>query len=132
MSFVLTAALFATAAASRCPAGDFAGFVRRFTDDAAVQRRYTATPLIDEHIDAQASPEPRTATRRLDVRTLRFPVMPNRQAQRKDGLAASTKVLADGDREVTLAKADTGYQIRYRFQRSGDCWQLVRRSDGSL
>ena len=131
--FFLSVALLAVAPATdRCPARDFATFATRFADDVAIQRKYTATPLIDDHIDANADPEPATITRRLDAGTLRFPLMPNRAARAKDGLVLSTRALAGGDHEATLAHPDSGYQIRYRFQRVRDCWQLVRRSDDSI
>jgi hypothetical protein len=33
---------------------------------------------------------------------------------------------------VKLAKADTGYQLLYRFRREGTCWQLIEYTDESL
>lgn len=119
-------------AAARCPARDFAGFARSFAGDVAVQRAHTAIPLTDDRIDPDADPEPATVTRMLDARSLRFPVMPDQRAQARAGLSTSIRALPGGDREVKLARPDTGYQIRYRFRRAGDCWRLVRRSDDSL
>lgn len=130
---LLAAAPLPAAAATGCPASDFAGFLKAFADDAAVQRAYTAVPLTADYIDATAEPEPATVTESLQGDALVFPVMPSRREQQRDGMEQRLATLPGGGQEVTLATRDSdGYQLRFRFETRGDCWQLVRKSDDSL
>lgn len=129
-SVTAPAAAPANAAAIACPSQDFSVFLKAFTDDVEVQKAHTQRPLQSDSIDPNADPEPKQVTAMLDGDALRFPVMPNTQTQKNDGLVLSQTEL-NGDKQVMLAKPDTDYQLSFFF-RKGECWTLYRKRDDSL
>lgn len=131
-SLLALATASAAQAAPSCPATDFSGFVTAFAEAPAVQRAFTADPLMDERIDPAANPEPATVAEMLAGTARDFPVMPNAAAQKRQGLQRKISADANGDDVVTLAKPDSDAQIRYIFRKAGTCWQLYRRADDSL
>lgn len=122
----------AAQAAPACPATNFSGFVTAFAEAPAVQRAFTADPLMNEHIDPAAEPEPATVAEMLAGNSRAFPVMPDAAAQKRQGLQQKISADANGDEVVTLARPDSDAQIRYIFRKAGACWQLYRRADDSL
>jgi hypothetical protein len=122
----------AAPALAACPATTFDGFLAAFSESAAVQRQYTANPLTTHTIDPAAEPEPRMVTNRLPLNAVRMPIMPGKAERKRDGLLTKTAPQQDGTMGVKLAKADTGYQLLYRFRREGTCWQLIEYTDESL
>ena len=123
----------AAPALAACPAATFDGFLAAFSESTAVQRQYTADPLTTHTIDPAAEPEPRMVSNRLPVNALQMPIMPNKAQRKRDGLQATTSSPPDQNTvDVKLAKADTGYQLLYRFRNDGTCWQLVEFTDDSL
>ncbi|MEN3748011.1 hypothetical protein TPR58_12620 [Sphingomonas sp. HF-S3] len=122
----------AHAEAAPCPASNFDGFLKAFSDSAQVQRSFTAPTVQVTEIDATAEPEPREMTRSQPRASLRFPVMMSTADQSSDGLSASvTRPDAETVR-VKLEKPDTGYQLSYSFRPRGNCWELFAKADTSL
>lgn len=117
-------------AAIACPSQDFDAFLKAFADDVEVQKAHTQRPLRSDSVDANADPEPKQVTAMLDGDALRFPVMPNTQTQKNDGLVLS-QTESNGDKQVMLVKPDTDYQLSFFF-RKGECWTLYRKRDDSL
>lgn len=114
------------AGATACPATDLAGFVAAFADDPALQRAFTAATVDTAFVDMNAEPEPVESVEPLSRDRLHFPVMPDRAAQRRDGLQYR-EVGTSGDRTtVVLEKPDTDAQLRYVFRRDAVCWTLVK------
>jgi hypothetical protein len=122
----------ATPALAACPATTFDGFLAAFSENTALQRQYTANPLTTHTIDPAAEPEPRMVTNRLPVNAVRMPIMPDKAERKRDGLLTTKAPQADGTMDVKLAKADSGYQLLYRFRKDGTCWQLAEYTDESL
>jgi len=118
-------------AATGCPAGTFTGFLQAFAADMAVQRAHTRIPLIDETVDPNAEPEPRTVRRMLDAAHIRFPLLPSPAEQRRKHMTMHSRAVPAG-METTLRTGETDDQIRLLFRREKGCWTLIRRSDDSL
>ena len=115
-----------TAGATACPATDIAGFVAAFADDPALQQTFTAPTVDTAFVDMNAQPEPAESVEPLSRDKLHFPVMPDRAAQRRDGLQYR-EVGTTGDRTtIVLEKPDTDAQLRYVFRRDAACWTLVK------
>jgi hypothetical protein len=119
-------------AAPACPGKTFDTFLAAFAANADIQRAHVADPLSSGRIDAAADPEPRMVTTSLPKASLGFPIMPLGAERRREGLAMRTAPEAGGMFEVVLAKPDTGYQLRYRFEPVGTCWQLAAVADESM
>lgn len=122
----------AHAATAACPGKTFDAFFAAFADSAAIQRAHVADPLSSGEIDPEAQPEPAMVTKSLQASQIKFPVMPGNAERQREGLAISKAPKPGGAIEVLLAKADTGYQLRYTFSPKGNCWQLAAMADESM
>ena len=81
---------------------------------------------VEAEASAEAQPEPAESVETLSRDALHFPVMPDRAAQRRDGLQFR-EVGTTGDRTtVVLEKPGTDAQLRYVFRREAACWTLVK------
>lgn len=103
-----------------CPSTEFEGFARRFADDIALQKGYTATPLRMRAIDATAEPEPAPVVRMVAKDEIRFPVVPTRAERNARGLVMTFDTATSS---MVLAVPDTDDKTTYRFDR-GACWTL--------
>lgn len=115
-----------------CPARDFAGFFRAFSDSQDVQRAFTGASVDFTEIDADAQPEPREVTVNRPLAAIQFPVIPTTSEQRRNGLQMTASRTEDGMMRVRLEKPDTDYQLVYIFQTLDDCWTLYAKADNSL
>lgn len=127
-----TGAAPAFAAAPTCPGKTFDTFLAAFAANADLQRAHVADPLSWSRIDVDADPEPQVVTTSRAKASLSFPVMPLGAKRRSDGLEMRTAPQGGGNFEVVLAKPDTGYQLRYRFEQVGSCWQLSSMADETM
>ena len=125
-----TSSTVPTALAS-CPSQDFDSFLGAFVDDVQVQKAFVNEPLENAAVDANAEPEPKLVTNMLHASELHFPLMPGTQQQARDGLKQTIKVVSANEREVSLVRPDTDYQLSFRFRHEG-CWKLYRIQDDSL
>jgi uncharacterized protein YecT (DUF1311 family) len=108
-----------------CPSKDLKDFVAAFAEDPALQKAFTAERVDTAFVDMSAQPEPAESVEALSRDTLRFPVMPNRTQQRKDGLQYR-EVSVDADHALlALEVPDTDAQVLYTFRRDA-CWTLVK------
>lgn len=115
-----------------CPARDFAGFFKAFSDSQDVQRAFTGASVDFTEIDANAQPEPREVTVNRPLAAIQFPVIPTTSEQRRNGLEMTTSRTEDGMMRVRLEKPDTDYQLVYIFKTHADCWTLYAKADNSL
>lgn len=115
-----------------CPARDFAGFFKAFSDSQDVQRAFTEASVDFTEIDADAQPEPREVTVNRPLAAIQFPVVPTTSEQRRDGLEISISRTEDGMMRIQLDRPDTDYQLVYIFNTHGDCWTLYAKADNSL
>jgi len=122
----------AAAPNASCPAKTFSGFLAAFMDSSTVQRSHVAVPLLSISIDSNAQPEPAPVRKMLTAREITYPLMPGKAQRAKDRLKTTVKSVSAGETEVKLAQADTGYQLRYLFRKTANCWTLTRMSDDSL
>jgi hypothetical protein len=120
-----------TPAVLACPSPSFDGFLKAFMGSVEIQKAFLAEPLESQTVDATAEPEPALVTKMLTVEELRFPLIPSKQEQEKEGLTMRQTVLENGDTKVTLVKEDTDYQMSFYFRRN-QCWQLFRIRNESL
>jgi hypothetical protein len=126
------ASAVAAGPSNTCPAPTFDGFLKQFTDDPAVQKRYIADPLESDTVDANAEPEPAPVKKMLPKAEVTFPVIPDSARQGKDGFVMKKTAEGDTGYAVELAKPDTDYQMTFHFRSADGCWQLVRTEDDSL
>lgn len=121
-----TAAAAAPAATGpACPSQDIKQFVAAFAEDPALQKAFTADTVDTAFVDYNAQPEPAQSVEPMSRAQLRFPVMPNRAQQGKEGLQYR-QISADANRAViALEVPDTDAQLTYTFRRDR-CWTLVK------
>lgn len=116
-----------------CPARDFSDFIKLFSENTAVQRKFTRFPLEKLEVNAIADPEPEPFTRTLERGQINFPVIPNRAEREKYGLEMFP--LRYGPDRVTLhvemPETDV-VVVSYYFAFDSGCWNLVRIEDWSL
>lgn len=115
-----------------CPASGFPAFFDAYVEHLALQKAFTRWPLDATTIDSDAQPEPAPVTRSIEQTQASFPLLMTRQRAAADGLTVTVQQPDDRHAIVTYAKPDTDYQLRYWFERTGDCWMLVRMQDDSL
>jgi hypothetical protein len=114
-----------TASSVACPSQELEAFVAAFAEDPALQRAFTADSVDTAFVDMNAQPEPVERVETLPRETLKFPVMPNRAQQQKDGLRYREVANDNGRAIVALEIPDTDAQLLYRF-RLDTCWTLVK------
>ncbi len=112
-------------ASSECPAADIDTFVAAFAEDAALQRTFSAEVVDTAHVDWNAQPEPAEVITRTPRQRLTFPVMPGREAQRREGLVYRRVSLESTRAVVALEIPDSDAQLLYTFERD-TCWRLVK------
>jgi hypothetical protein len=122
----------AWAASGTCPATTPDAFVKRFMDDAAIQKQFTADPLQAQTIDANAEPEPAPVTQNLPKDRFKFPIMPSTERAAADHLVLKQTPDAKGGFAAELDRPGTDYQVTYRFRAANGCWELYRTEDDSL
>jgi hypothetical protein len=106
-------------------------FIKEFSDDIDLQRKWTADPLETESLDETADPEPHIVTKTVSHAELKFPVMPSSAEQKRRGLEQRISSKAKDEAEFVLFKPDTDYKVLYRFHRN-TCWTLTKKVDESL
>ena len=123
---VIAKAAFATpAVSSTCPSHDIKQFVAAFAEDTALQKAFTSATIDTAFIDYNAQPEPTESVERLPREQLRFPVMPNRAQQAREGLRHRYVSTNANRAVVALEVPDTGTQLTYTFHFDG-CWTLIK------
>ncbi|MBN3507137.1 hypothetical protein [Burkholderia cenocepacia] len=117
---------------SACPASELGAFVKAFSGRISIQARFTRWPLAVTHIDAAARPEPKPVTKQVTEQKVSYPLMMDVERARREGKVV--RITQDGKTtgHVEYAGSDNGQKVRYLFQRSGSCWQLVAIDDQSL
>lgn len=123
--------LLAADEASPCASDTFETFVERFGRDVAFQKLATADPLVVEHYDVAAEPEPRLVTARVPLDEVAWPVMPFLDTLGARGRAYEIRPSAQGRMELQIHTPDTSDQQTYVFDRT-PCWQLQRVVDASI
>jgi uncharacterized protein YecT (DUF1311 family) len=108
-----------------CPSKDLNAFVAAFAEDPALQKAFTAETVDTAFVDMNAQPEPAESLEPLPREKLRFPVMPNRVQQQKEGLKYRKVANQGGRAVVVLEFPDTDAQVLYTFRRDA-CWTLVK------
>ena len=121
----------ATDAASACPIDSFDVFIERFGREIAFQELTTADPLVVEHHDTTAEPEPRRVVEDIALADVVWPVMPRLDLIGGSGRTYDIAQVSDGSMEVQVRTPDTSDQKRYVFGQS-PCWQLQRVVDESI
>lgn len=121
----------ATAPAPACPHPEFDTFLRHFSHEIVLQEASVADPLVSEHVDTDAEPEPRMVSERIALRDVTWPVMPNTATLHKVGREMQVTREQDGSMSVLIRTPDTSDQQRYFFAQR-PCWQLVRKVDEAI
>lgn len=114
-----------SSAAPACPTQDLKQFVAAFAQSDAIQRAFTAAEIQTVYVDWNAQPEPAEVVRSMQRDQLTFPVMPNQDRQRANGLQFRIVSLVNDQATVALEVPDTDAQLLYTFKRNS-CWSLVR------
>ena len=114
-----------------CPHAEFAAFLQHFSTEIAWQARAVADPLVTEHVDAGAEPEPVTVVRRVPLAEVAWPVMPDPATLSRTRRILESTAQSDGSMQVQVRATDTSDQQTYTFRRQ-PCWQLVRVVDESI
>jgi uncharacterized protein YecT (DUF1311 family) len=108
-----------------CPSKDLSAFVAAFAEDPSLQKAFTADTVDTAFVDMNAQPEPAESVEPMPREKLRFPVMPNRAQQQKEGLKYREVANEGGRAVVVLEIPDTDAQVLYTFRRDA-CWTLVK------
>ncbi|WP_321806915.1 hypothetical protein [Burkholderia sp. BCC1993] len=115
-----------------CPSSEFETFAKKFASRISIQSHFTRWPLAVTRIDAAAQPEPKPVTKQVAEQKMSYPLMMDIERAKREGKV----VRIDQDNKTTghveYSGSDNGQKIRYLFQRSGSCWQLVAIDDQSL
>ncbi|KGC06968.1 hypothetical protein [Burkholderia cepacia] len=117
---------------SVCPASELGAFVKAFSGRISIQARFTRWPLAVTDIDAAARPEPKPVTRHVTEQKASYPLMMDIERARREGKVVRVTQDDKTTGHVEYAGSDNDHKIRYRFQRSRSCWQLVAIDDQSL
>ncbi|WP_175883379.1 hypothetical protein [Burkholderia sp. BCC0044] len=117
---------------SACPASELGAFVNAFSGRISIQARFTRWPLAVTHVDAAARPEPKPVTRQVTEKKASYPLMMDIERARREGKVVRITQDNKTTGQVEYAGSDNGRKIRYLFQRSRSCWQLVAIDDQSL
>lgn len=99
------------AAKLECPSLDFKTFLNAYMADVTVQKAFTQIP---------GTP----------IEKLTFPMIPNADSLKKEGMKLSIKRPKRNHAEVYLEKDQTDYRIIFYFNKKA-CWQLIRAEDVS-
>lgn len=124
----------ASAAASpapTCPDADFQSFLKRFEASVDVQRASTAQVVTMDSVDGNAQPEPAPVTKQVPRADITFPVLPDPERRKAEGLEETLTELGPVEWEVKHAVPDSDAQVRFKFQAT-PCWTLVRISDDTI
>lgn len=108
---------------STCPSTDLAAFVSAFAEDPALQQAFTASTVETAFVGANGQP---AQARTLSREQLRFPVMPDRATQQREGLRRRDTDLRSDRATVVLEKAGSGARTTYTFRRDAACWTLAK------
>jgi len=136
-----------------CRLQEFSEFIRMFSQQPGVQRRYTRLPLEYGYLDTDLigtdqennAFKTKSIARFEDIPGLRRgAIFPDRADMKRQGLKSEITTRAnskDADPEksvkdpnaaiVTLSGSDNGILIHYRFRRTDGCWSLYGISDRS-
>ena len=114
----------------QCIGSNFSEFFEVFSEDVAVQKRFTKFPLRKMML-VDAEPEPKQQIRYISSDKISYPIIPPSEKRKKEGLTFKTENGDKRNKKVVLFKEDTGYQVVYFFKKS-DCWNLVKIEDWSL
>jgi hypothetical protein len=106
-----------------CPSVDPAAFVAAFAEDPALQQAFTADSVETAFVDASGRSEP---ARTLSRDQLRFPVMPDRATQRREGVRQREIGRSDDLVTVVLETSGGATQTTYTFRRNATCWTLAK------
>lgn len=119
------------AAPAACPHAEFDTFLAHFGSELTLQEASVADPLIDEHVEVNAEPEPHTVTRNIALQDVTWPVMPDPATVGRMGRSVDITREDDGSMKVQIRTPDTSDQQSYYFAQR-PCWQLVRRVDEAI
>jgi len=111
-----------------CEEADFIPFAERYIENVDLQKKFTKTPLKESQIIDSTSKTP--IFRNINKKKPLFPIIPSREARKKEGL----KVRFELDKtigRVVLYKEDTDYMIIYIFKKNS-CWNLIAIQNWSL
>jgi hypothetical protein len=114
-----------------CPSGTFSHFLKEFSENLAVQRKFIRYPLEQQRLDLDAEPEPKPIIRMLKPNQITFPVIPNKGDRDKQLLQLNIYKKSTNLVKLTITQPDTDYQVSYFFLQKS-CWYLVRIEDWSL
>ncbi|WP_374586616.1 hypothetical protein [Pseudoduganella sp.] len=134
IALALPAGLLWGSAAAACPAS-FPAFLSQFESDPAFQRQHTRFPLAASRIDNQSGDEPFEVKYTIqDAKRKEYQrvAWPTRARQQAAGLQRSIAREAGGGQAVTFSQPGTDYMFTFHFQKTRDCWTLVRFADHSL
>ncbi|WP_155628501.1 hypothetical protein [Burkholderia territorii] len=115
-----------------CPSGEFETFARKFASRISIQSHFTRWPVAVTSIDAAAQPEPKPVTKQVTENKMPFPLMMDMERARREGKLVRIAQDSKTTGHVDYSGSDSDKKVRYLFQRSESCWQLVAIDDQSL
>jgi hypothetical protein len=114
---------------SACPADDFDGFFKIFSNDEKIQKIYTHPLVTSMWIEVSGVPEPTPFLKTYKKTQLEFPLMPNEKERKERQLTFHS--LGNESASVALVSENSGYRIRFIFIRTS-CWYLIGIEDTSI
>lgn len=132
-----------------CPSMNFHQFIKAFSDDESIQRKFTKLPLKNIKFNFQNRSNIKKVTLLSKENDIPFPIIPLKMERKKKGLqietfSTDTSSVNDGlllylpqpdydanHQEMVAIKSDK-WQIFYNFEKTETCWYLVSIDDKTL
>lgn len=111
---------------AECPATNFSNFAYDFMEHLAIQQSYTKLPLSFEQ--GSGDPDIPSTKSMISASEIKFPIIENSQKRKQMGYHYSIETPFT----IRFFTPGTGILILYKFEKFGNCWQLVAKEDESM
>lgn len=113
-----------------CKAKNFDAFYTEFIENIEMQKLCTHYPLQKlEVIETQGDRVPKVV--KLNREQMTYPLILTKHEQQAQRLSLKILTINNKTAKVTIYKADTGYQVIYRFKKK-NTWKLIKIEDWSV
>ncbi len=113
----------------------FNEFFAEFENSRAFQMEHMVYPLTYTFVDVGAYPGPKLIKSTLlkqEIEQRKNPIYPYPADQDKVPFVKEISELSSTRKQVKLKKPDTGYVLRYQFEKIEDCWRLTEYNNDSV
>ncbi|MFC4314085.1 hypothetical protein ACFPN2_33740 [Steroidobacter flavus] len=129
---VASVALMRVATAEQCPAG-FEEFIGAFESSAEFQVAHSKYPLSYRYLDVDSGGEPKSvqvAVTRDNLGEFAAVQFPSSAQRAQESIQQAVTAPNAKTRIVRLWLENSDFEIKYVFEKTSACWQLIRVEDG--